>query len=358
MADKKARPPKFDFKLGQNSPGSPGQSKMKRRGPPKFDFREEERANAPSPVPPNLDSTAKITIEGTEFQCNADDLESIQTLGRGAYGVVEKVRHRPSGTNMAVKRIPYNTNSTEQRRVLMDLDINMRSGSCPYTVKFYGALFRSGDVWICMEIMDTSLDKFYQKVYKLNMTIPEEILGKIAMSVVRALHYLKKELGVIHRDVKPSNILINRNGEVKICDFGISGELVDSMAKTMDAGCKPYMAPERINPERGGQGYNIKSDVWSLGISMLELATGKFPYKSWANPFQQLKQVVQEDPPRLPPGTFSSEFEEFIVKCLKKAYKERPDYVQLLEHPFIKKYENTEVDVTSFVIKILDSQES
>jgi len=60
--------------------------------------------------------------------------------------------------------------------------------------------------------------------------------------VVKALHYLQAELKVIHRDVKPSNILINRNGEVKICDFGISGNLVDSVAKTIDAGCKPYMA--------------------------------------------------------------------------------------------------------------------
>lgn len=71
-----------------------------------------------------------------------------------------------------------------------------------------------------------------------------DILGKISVAVVKALHYLHS-LKVIHRDVKPSNILINRRGEVKMCDFGISGYLVDSVAKTIDAGCKPYMAPER-----------------------------------------------------------------------------------------------------------------
>lgn len=90
--------------------------------------------------------------------------------------------------------------------------------------------------------MDTSLDKFYAKVYKHNKSIPEDILGKISLAIVSALHYLHTRLKVIHRDVKPSNILINREGQVKMCDFGISGYLVDSVAKTIDAGCKPYMA--------------------------------------------------------------------------------------------------------------------
>lgn len=90
--------------------------------------------------------------------------------------------------------------------------------------------------------MDTSLDKFYAKVCKNNRKIPEDILGKISLAVVSALDYLHTKLKVIHRDVKPSNILINRQGQVKMCDFGISGYLVDSVAKTIDAGCKPYMA--------------------------------------------------------------------------------------------------------------------
>lgn len=90
--------------------------------------------------------------------------------------------------------------------------------------------------------MDKSLDQFYTLAYKNGLSIPEDILGKICFSVVSALNYLHSNLRVIHRDVKPSNILINRKGDVKICDFGISGYLVDSIAKTVDAGCKPYMA--------------------------------------------------------------------------------------------------------------------
>ncbi|KAJ8889010.1 hypothetical protein PR048_008504 [Dryococelus australis] len=195
-----------------------------------------------SSPPRNLDKRTTITIADKTFEVEADDLEKLCDLGRGAYGIVEKMRHIPSGTIMAVKRITATVNTQEQKRLLMDLDISMRSSDCLYTVQFYGALFREGDVWICMEVMDTSLDKFYTKVYKHGREIPEDILGKITFAVVSALHYLYLKLRVIHRDVKPSNILINRKGEVKICDFGISGYLVDSVAKTIDAGCKPYMA--------------------------------------------------------------------------------------------------------------------
>ncbi|GLV39415.1 licorne [Carabus blaptoides fortunei] len=313
---------------------------------------------APLTPPRNLDKRTTITIGEETFVVEADDLERICDLGRGAYGIVEKMKHRQSGTVMAVKRITATVNSQEQKRLLMDLDISMRSSDCPYTVQFYGALFREGDVWICMEVMDTSLDKFYAKVYRNNRVIPEPILGKIALAVVSALHYLHSKLKVIHRDVKPSNILINRQGEVKMCDFGISGYLVDSVAKTIDAGCKPYMAPERIDPQGNPSQYDIRSDVWSLGISLLELATGKFPYKSWGTPFEQLKQVVKDDPPKLPQdGGYSEEFDSFITACLMKNYMDRPNYDQLLKHPFCTEHKDKETDVAGFVGEILDLPE-
>ncbi|KAK0168822.1 hypothetical protein PV327_002589 [Microctonus hyperodae] len=303
--------------------------------------------------PRNLDKRTTITIGEKTFEVEADDLMSLSVLGAGAYGIVEKMKHKQTGTIMAVKRITVTVNTKEQKRLLMDLDISMRSSDCPYTVQFYGALFREGDVWICMEVMDMSLDKFYTRAVHHKCPLPEEFLGHVACAVVKALHYLYTELRVIHRDVKPSNILINRQGDVKMCDFGISGYLVDSVAKTIDAGCKPYMAPERIDPSGDPAHYDIRSDVWSLGISLMELATGKFPYDSWKSPFEQLKQVVQEDPPKLPPGEFSNSFEELATKCLMKDFTLRPNYNQLLELDFIVTHSTKVTNVSAYVEKIL-----
>ncbi|XP_066588893.1 dual specificity mitogen-activated protein kinase kinase 3 [Prorops nasuta] len=329
-----------------------------RKGKRDLKLKVSEEVHVPVAPPRNLDKRTTITIDEKTFVVEADDLETLCTLGRGAYGIVEKMKHKQSDTIMAVKRITATVNTQEQKRLLMDLDISMRSSDCPYTVQFYGALFREGDVWICMEVMDTSLDKFYVKVYENNRAIPEDILGKIALAVVHALHYLYSKLRVIHRDVKPSNILINRKGEVKICDFGISGYLVDSVAKTIDAGCKPYMAPERIDPSGNPSHYDIRSDVWSLGISLVELATGKFPYESWGTPFEQLKQVVKDEAPKLPENKFSQNFEDFINKCLSKDYKLRPNYSQLLEHSFIKEHAEKQTNIEQFVGEILDLPES
>jgi len=131
-------------------------------------------------VPPrNLDSRATIQIGDKTFDIDADSLEKICDLGRGAYGIVEKMRHRQTGTVLAIKRIPMTVNFREQQRLIMDLDISMRSSDCPYTVHFYGAMYREGDVWICMEVMNTSLDKFYPKVFKNELTMEETVLGKV-----------------------------------------------------------------------------------------------------------------------------------------------------------------------------------
>ncbi|XP_023676172.2 dual specificity mitogen-activated protein kinase kinase 6 isoform X2 [Paramormyrops kingsleyae] len=327
----------------------------KARGRAKLKLSKEVFEQPPQTAPPprDLDSKACVTIGGKNFEVKADDLEQISELGRGAYGVVDKMRHVPSGQIMAVKRIRATVNTQEQKRLLMDLDISMRTVDCFYTVTFYGALFREGDVWICMELLDTSLDKFYKQVIEKRMTIPEDILGKMAVSIVKALEHLHSNLSVIHRDVKPSNVLINAQGQVKMCDFGISGYLVDSVAKTMDAGCKPYMAPERINPETNQKGYNVKSDIWSLGITMIELAILRFPYDSWGTPFQQLKQVVEEPSPQLPADRFSPEFVAFTSQCLKKNAVERPTYTELMQHPFFLLHDSKDTDVAGFVKIIL-----
>lgn len=152
---------------------------------------------------------------------------------------------------------------------------------------------------------------------------------------MNALYYLKERHDVIHRDVKPSNILIDERGIIKMCDFGISGRLVDSKAKTRSAGCAAYMAPERIDPKKPE--YDIRADVWSLGITLVELATGAYPYKDCKTDFEVLTKVLDSDPPSLPDDAgFSEEFRDFVKRCLTKDYRQRPKYLQLLEHPFLK----------------------
>jgi len=204
-------------------------------------------------------------------------------------------------------------------------------------VRFYGAMFREGDVWICMEVMDISLDKFYRLCVDTSKQLPEPFVANVALSVIEGLHFMKEHMNLIHRDVKPSNILLNRQGAVKLCDFGISGHLTNSVAKTVNAGCKPYMPPERIDGEQK-DAYGVQADVWSLGITLVEIATGTHPYGRWKTPFEQLKQVVQEPPPSVNRNLgYSDEFHDFVARCLTKNFRERPKYKDLLEHPFLVK---------------------
>jgi len=308
-----------------------------------------------------IQSTGKLQLsENKVYDFTSDDLQDLGEIGRGGFGTVNKMLHRSSDTVMAVKRIRSTVDENEQKQLLMDLDVVMKSNECPYIVQFYGALFKEGDCWICMELMDTSLDKFYKYIYeKLNQRIPENILGKITVATVKALNYLKEKLKIIHRDVKPSNILLDSRGNIKLCDFGISGQLVDSIAKTRDAGCRPYMAPERIDPVRGRGGYDVRSDVWSLGITLVEVATGRFPYPRWSSVFEQLCQVVQGDPPRLQTSNnFSPNFVNFVNTCLIKEENQRPKYNKLLEHPFIKRSDAESVDVASYISEIMAAMEN
>lgn len=288
----------------------------------------------------------------------ASDLEDQGEIGRGAFGSVNKMIHKSTLTKMAVKRIRTTVDEQEQNKLLMDLDVVMRSSDCPYIVKFYGAVFWEGDCWICMELMSTSLDKFYRFVYnKMNDRIPEDILGKIAQATVKALDYLKESLQIIHRDVKPSNILIDRKGNIKLCDFSISGQLVNSIAKTRDVGCRPYMAPERIEPSQTS--YDVTSDVWSLGISLIELATGKFPYPKWKSVFDQLTQVVNGQPPKIRCNyseklTFSQNFVDFINMMTISQSKLRPKYDKLLQSSYLRGFESTYVPVSTYFCSVLD----
>ncbi|XP_065065810.1 dual specificity mitogen-activated protein kinase kinase 4-like [Rhopilema esculentum] len=301
-------------------------------------------------------TTGTLNIKGQTYTYSAEDLIDHGEIGRGSFGSVSKMLHSESGLEMAVKRIRSTVDEREQKHLLKELDIVMNSGDCPYIVMFYGALFKEGDCWICMELMSTSLEKLYKTVHhRLKETIPEDIIGRIGLCVVKALDYLKRKLKIIHRDVKPSNMLVDSTGLIKLCDFGISGHLVDSIARTRDAGCQPYMAPERIDPFTAKLGYDIRSDVWSLGISLIEIATGKFPFPNWNSIFDQLSEVVNGIAPQLVNSgslNFSDNCLHFVNSCLTKDVKDRPKYQELLLHPFLKENDSKNIDVTGWLNRV------
>jgi len=278
-------------------------------------------------------------------------------LGHGTCGHVMKMPHQETGYILAVKQMRRSGNKEENKRIIMDLDVVLRSHGCVYIVRCLGCFITDSDVWICMELMATCLDKLIKRI---KSGIPEPILGKMAVSVVKALLYLKEKQGIIHRDVKPSNMLLDCKGTIKLCDFGISGRLVDSKAKTRTAGCAAYMAPERIDPpDPSNADYDTRADVWSFGISLVELATGRFPYDGCTTDFELLARILQEAPPSLTPQMgYTPEFCNFVGVCLVKDATRRPKYRQLLEYPFIKNYETAQVDVASWFQRAMENSPS
>ncbi|XP_066150764.1 dual specificity mitogen-activated protein kinase kinase 7-like isoform X1 [Euwallacea fornicatus] len=294
--------------------------------------------------------SGNLTIDGILYKTDIQDMEHIEELGYGTCGHVVKMQHKPSGKIIAVKQMRRSGNSDETKRIIMDIEVVLKS-DCRYIVKCLGCFITEAEVWICMELMDTCFDKLLKR---LNQPVPEDVLGKVSVATVEALAYLKDQHNVIHRDVKPSNILLNMRGNVKLCDFGISGRLVDSMANSRSAGCAAYMAPERIEPDPQNQNYDVRADVWSLGITLVELATGVFPYQDCKTDFEVLTKVIGTDPPSLPLDKhFSPEFRDFVACCLTKDKKQRPKYTKLKNHMFIKRYQVTEVNVGEWYVTAL-----
>jgi mitogen-activated protein kinase kinase len=159
-----------------------------------------------------------------------------------------------------------------------------------------------------------------------------DVLGKIAEAILAGLTYLWKSHHIMHRDIKPSNVLVNSRGNIKLCDFGVSSELEGSVADTF-VGTGTYMAPERIQ----GAQYTVKSDVWSVGLTLMELAVGKFPFtKDEADHddddaggpqgiLDLLQQIVHEPSPMLPESdAFPRILHDIVEKCLLKDPARRP----------------------------------
>lgn len=166
-----------------------------------------------------------------------EDLEKLGELGSGNGGVVMKVRHIPTQLIMARKLIHLELKPAIKKQIIRELKV-LHECNFPHIVGFYRAFQSDGEISICMEYMDGgSLDLIVKRAGR----IPEPILGKITLAVLKGLSYLRDKHAIMHRDVKPSNILVNSSGEIKICDFGVSGQLIDSMANSF-VGTRSYMS--------------------------------------------------------------------------------------------------------------------
>lgn len=170
-----------------------------------------------------------------------DDFEKLGELGSGNGGVVMKVRHQSSRLIMARKLIHLEVKPAIKKQIIRELKV-LHECNFAHIVGFYGAFYSDGEISICMEYMDAgSLDLILKKAGR----IPESILGTITSAVLKGLSYLRDKHAIMHRDVKPSNILVNSSGEIKICDFGVSGQLIDSMANSF-VGTRSYMSVSNL----------------------------------------------------------------------------------------------------------------
>jgi len=389
-----------------------------RRGPTSFDtpFSNFNKIVDPSG---RLNFAGKAVLHasgvdfsnGSSYEIYMEQLVLEQELGRGNYGTVKKVLHQPTKVEMAMKEIRLELDSTKLNGILMELDILHRAVSS-YIVDFYGAFFVESCVYYCMEYMDGGSLASLCCFPNGNVSLPpslstspgsawtssppplaDEHLCRIASSMTHGLEFLKTELGVMHRDVKPTNVLVNSKGEVKLCDFGVSGQLEKSIAKT-NVGCQSYMAPERIkgsspsgsNMEDAFTSYTVSADVWSLGLSIVEIARGRYPYppETYENVFAQLSAIVDGEAPGLPedeefedeevgvyaqsysasPGQssfmrkgkrrWSPEARDWVRRCLIKNADERATYKELLEHPWMRIDGHRGVDMVSWVAKAIE----
>ncbi|CAL6431107.1 unnamed protein product [Bathycoccus prasinos] len=311
------------------------------------------------------------------FLSTLDDLDftNAKILGSGASGVVQTALHKPTQKMVAVKSFRVNLDDDRRKAMITELR-TLHESKCPYVVNCYGAFFADGaTIRVVLELMDGgSLDA----VCKKNKNLPwkEENIAAVASQASTGLHYLHDVLRVVHRDVKPSNILCClQTGMVKLSDFGVSGRLGESGAEcTSWVGTATYMSPERIR----GDGYDYKTDCWSLALTLLEFAFGKFPYAVVASNEKKQQQqqnnegglqkqtsggsyggfwdimdlIVHGSSPESElceetHGKFTETFREFVKKGLQKDAEARYTASEMVEHEFVKA-RSPETDARAF----------
>lgn len=307
-----------------------------------------------------------LTSDDWHHIANSNKIIELSKLGEGNGGSVSKCKLSHGSKIFALKLINPDPNPDTQKQITRELQFNQKLKS-PYIVKYYGTFIieKQSMIGIAMEFMGgRSLDAIYKKVAEMdpNNRLNEKVLGKIAEAILKGLQYLHQQK-IIHRDIKPQNVLVSSDGSIKICDFGVSGEAVNSLATTF-VGTQYYMAPERIE----GKPYTLTCDVWSLGLTLLEVASCKFPFGSSGSsnsngsashplgPIELLSLILESEPKledEAEKNIFWSEaFKDFILFCLKKEPLKRPNPSQMLMHPWCKHQMTVNVKMNKFIHRI------
>ncbi|XP_041467896.1 serine/threonine-protein kinase 3-like isoform X1 [Lytechinus variegatus] len=250
----------------------------------------------------------------------------LEKLGEGSYGSVYKAMHKESGQVLAIKQVPVDTDLQE---IIKEISI-MQQCDSTYVVKYYGSYFKNTDLWIVMEYCGAGSVSDIMR--RRNKTLNEAEIATILYSTLKGLEYLHF-MRKIHRDIKAGNILLNNEGNAKLADFGVAGQLTDTMAKRNTVIGTPFwMAPEVIQEI----GYDCKADIWSLGITALEMAEGKPPYAE-IHPMRAIFMIPTKPPPTFrDPEKWSQDFIDFTSKCLIKNPEDRATATDLLQHPFVR----------------------
>ena len=273
--------------------------------------------------------------------------EILDLLGEGNYGSVYKALHKPSGNLVAVKIVPTSGELNSLKKEI----IILKECHSPYIIQYYGSYFKDETLWLIIEYCAAGSVIDLIKITKRQLSECE--ISCIISHTLQGLEYLHSNKK-IHRDVKAGNILLDQRGFAKLADFGVSAQLNHSLAyKETVIGTPFWMSPEVLNNSK----YNYKADIWSLGITAIELAEGEPPYAN-LHPFRAMHAIKSRPPPSLSEkNKWTPDFVNFVESCLRVNPDERPTSSQLLQHPFIKKYERSQAILSELVINSMDAIE-
>ncbi|XP_063764250.1 TRAF2 and NCK interacting kinase a isoform X2 [Eleginops maclovinus] len=269
--------------------------------------------------------------------------ELVELVGNGTYGQVYKGRHVKTGQLAAIKVM--DVTGDEEEEIKAEINMLKKYSHHRNIATYYGAFVKKNppgiddQLWLVMEFCGAGSVTDLIKNTKGN-SLKEEWTAYICREILRGLTHLHQHK-VIHRDIKGQNVLLTENAEVKLVDFGVSAQLDRTVGRRNTFIGTPYwMAPEVIacdeNPEAT---YDFKSDLWSLGITAIEMAEGAPPLCDM-HPMRALFLIPRNPAPRLKSKKWSKKFQSFIESCLVKSHGQRPSTEQLLKHPFIRELPN------------------